>query len=251
MHVGIRRAALAALLAFGGMLSAHAQEYAIPPVQWPAIPERVDTAQGFVPDGWWLEYHVEGRLDDDARPDLLVLLRMQDPANIIEHDGLGMSPFDTNPRMLVIALADADGGYRRALVDHALIPRPESPVLADVLQDDPASVIRITDNRAFSITLHSWASAGTWFTANRSFTFRHQDGCFRLIGFDQSSLHRASGETEETSINYLTGRAWTRSGNIADDVQGTRQSRRLASRSQECLGNIHDGFAFDPGLPAD
>jgi hypothetical protein len=152
--------------------------------------------------------------------------------------------------VLVIALADADGGYRRALVDHALIPRPESPVLADVLQDDPASVIRIADNRAFSITLHSWASAGTWYTSNRTYTFRRQDGCFRLIGFDQSSLHRASGETEETSINYLTGRAWTRSGSIEDD-EGDRQSRRLAKRSMICLEDVGDGFSFQSGLTVD
>jgi hypothetical protein len=246
MRAPLRLLASAALLV-AVQPGAHAQAFELPPVQWPAIVEHAASAQGFVPDGWGLEHAVQGRLDDDARPDLLILLRMQDPANLVEHDVFGPSPFDTNPRMLVIALADADGGYRRALVDHALIPRPESPVLADVLQDDPASAIRIAGNRAFSITLHSWASAGTWHTSNRTYTFRRQDGCFRLIGFDQSSLHRASGETEETSINFLTGRAWTRSGSIEDDTPGPQRPQRHWS-SAICLGDIEDGFAFDPGL---
>lgn len=236
-----------AALVVAALPGAHAQESELPPVQWPAIVEHAASAEGFVPDGWRLEHAVRGRLDDDARADLLLLLRMQDPANRIEHDVFGPSPFDTNPRMLVIALADAGGGYRRALVDHALIPRPESPVMADVLQDDPANAIRIADNRAFSITLHSWASAGTWYTSNRTYTFRRQDGCFRLIGFDRSSLHRASGETEDTSVNYLTGRAWTRSGSI-EHTPGPRRPQRLQGRSAICLGDIEDGFVFDPGL---
>ncbi|TDK26344.1 hypothetical protein E2F46_05220 [Luteimonas aestuarii] len=223
------------------------QAFDVPPVQWPAVAERAMSVQGFVPDGWRLEHHVEGRLDDDARPDLLILLRMQDPANIVEHDGLGMSPFDTNPRMLVIALADPDGGYRRALVDRALIPRPESPVMDDVLQDDPAHAIRIADNRAFSVALHSWASAGSWFTSRRSFTFRWQDGCFRLIGLDTFELHRGSGATAEASINYLTGRAWTRTGSIEDD-DGDRQPHRLAKRSMICLEDVGDGLSFQSGL---
>lgn len=247
MRVSCAFAAVAAML-FAALPVAHAQEFEIPPVQWPAIVEHAASAEGFVPDGWRLEHAARGRLDDDARPDLLILLRMQDPVNHIAHDVFGPSPFDTNPRLLVIALADAEGGYRRAGVDHALIPRPDSPVMADVLQDDPASAIRIADNRAFSITLHSWASAGTWYTSNRTYTFRRQDGCFRLIGFDRSSLHRASGETEDTSVNFLTGRAWTRSGSIEDDTPGPQRPQRLQSRSAICLGDIEDGFAFDPGL---
>lgn len=239
------------LLAAGGLLPAHGQDFDVPPVQWPAIAEHATTAQGFVPGGWRLEHQVQGRLDDDERPDLLLLLRMDDAANLVEHDGFGISPFDTNPRMLVIALADAQGGYRRVLVDHALIPRAESPVMADVLQDDPATAIRIGDNRAFSVTLHSWASAGTWFTANRTLTFRQQDGCFRLIGLDAFGMHRGSGETSEASINYLTGRAWTRKGSIEDDGEGDRRPHRLARREVVCLEDVGDGFAFQSGLPAD
>lgn len=240
--------AVAALAAASAALPAFAQALEVPVVEIPAIPARAASAQGFVPDGWRLEHAVAGRLDDNAQPDLLLLLRMDDPTNVVAHDGLGVSPFDTNPRMLVFAFADAGGGYRRALVDHALIPRAESSVLDDVLQDDPANALRIATNRAVSITLHSWASAGSWSTHDRTFTVRWQDGCFRLIGFDRAGLHRGSGETDAMSVNYLTGRAWTRGGSIEDDAPGPTRPTRLRDRTPICLDAIGDGFAFEPAL---
>ncbi|MCD9027562.1 hypothetical protein LDO26_04965 [Luteimonas sp. BDR2-5] len=238
------------LLALAGLLPAGAQAFAIPPVAWPRIAAYADTPEGFVPDGWRLEHVVRGNLDDDTRPDLLLLLRMDDPENVVAHEGLGPSPLDTNPRMLVAAFAsaDGDGGYRRAMVDHALIPRAESPVMDDYL-DDPAASITIAGNRSFTIRLHSWASAGTWFTSSRSFTFRHQDGCFRLIGYDFRETHRASGETEEVSVNYLSGRAWRRDGSIQDDGERPKRWTRLPQRQIVCIGQVGDGFGFDPGLP--
>lgn len=141
--------AIAALpTAVGGVLPAHGQAPDVPPVTWPAIVVHAATAQGVVPAGWRLEHEASGRLDDWPRPDLLLLLRMNDPNCVVEHDGLGTSPFDTNPRMRVIALAEHHGGDRRALVDHALISRPTSPVIAAVLQDDPANALRIRRNGA-------------------------------------------------------------------------------------------------------
>lgn len=247
----VRRAApFVPVLALTALASIHAQPLEIPPVHWPAIVEHAPAAERFVPTGWRIEHRAEGRLDDDDEADLLLLLRMTDPANVITHDGMGSSPFDTNPRMLVVAFADGQGGYRRALVDHALIPRAESPVMDDVLQDDPAATIRIRDNRAFAITLHSWASAGSWSTSQRTFTFRHQDGCFRLIGLDDHALHRGTGEIAQSSINYLTGRAWRSTGSIEDEGEPPKQWHTIpASRRLVCIEQLGDGFGFDPDLP--
>ena len=217
----------------------------IPPVDYPQIPERADDAAGFVPPGWRLEHEQRGRLDGDDRPDLLLLLRMDAAANRIEHDGMGASPFDTNPRMLVVALADGDG-YRRVVADHRFIPRPHSPVYDDVLGDSPGDAIRIAENRVFTITLTSWASAGSWSSTSRSFGFRFQDGCARLVGFDEHDLHRGSGEITERSDNFLSGRGWTRSGHISDEGEAPKRWRRLPRRNVICLGDIGDGFGFQP-----
>ncbi|MGO4610652.1 hypothetical protein AB4142_30435, partial [Variovorax sp. 2RAF20] len=77
----------------------------VPPVRYPAVPAHAATAEGFVPAGWTLEYRIEGDLDQDGRADLALVLRQQDPRNIIEHDGFGPSPYDSNPRILAIAFA--------------------------------------------------------------------------------------------------------------------------------------------------
>jgi hypothetical protein len=244
------RSATGALLALAAATPAAAQALQLPPVAWPHIADRAMSAEGFVPPQWRIEHRVEGRLDDDPAADLLLLLRMDEPANVIEHEGMGTSPFDSNPRMLVIAFADGQGGYRRELVDHQLIPRAESPLLDDVLRDDAPAMIQIRGNRSFAITLHSFASAGSWSSGDRQFTFRHQDGCFRLIGFDDTQVHRGSGEITRTSINYLTGGAWRSTGSIEDDAEPPKQWQTLPpSRRLVCIEQIGDGFVFDPALP--
>ena len=49
---------------------------------------------------------------------------MNDPANVLSHDGLGNNPFDTNPRILAVAFRENAGvRYRLQLQNHALIAR--------------------------------------------------------------------------------------------------------------------------------
>lgn len=222
----------------------HAQDLEPPPVEWPDVPAHATTADGFAPPGWRVERAVEGHLDEDGRSDLLLVLKMDDPANVLAHDGPGPSRFDTNPRMLVVALADADG-YRRLVADHALIPRPHSPAHDDVLPED---ALGIAPSRVFSVTLHAWASAGSWASTQRSFAFRIQDGCARLVGLDETSLHRATGEITQRSLNFLTGRGWTRTGSIEDDAEGERRWMRLPRDGFTCLQEVGDGFSFEPAL---
>lgn len=211
-------------------------------MEWPDIPAHAADADGFAPPRWRVEHAVAGRLDADEREDLLLVLRMDDPANVIVHDGPGESPFDSNPRLLVLAVADG-GGYRRVAVDNALVPRQPSPVFDDFLADAPA----IAPSRVFSVSLRSWASAGSWTTTTRSFAFRLQDGCVRLVGFDEESLHRASGEITRRSFNFLARSAWESSGSIERDDEDARRAMRLPA-GIICLADVGDGFAFEPGV---
>lgn len=217
-----------------------------PDVTYPALPARAADAAGFVPAGWVLEHSARGDLDTDRRDDLLLVLRMRSDANIVDNDGFGEAKFDTNPRILAIALADAQG-YRLALQDHALIPRPDVPTADDYLDgDDAVSIVRGT----VRIRLHWWLSAGGWGTWNNTFTFRREKDCFRLIGYDRDDLQRNSGQTTDTSINYLTRRVRIDEGSIENDAVKTRW-RRLTAQPPLCLAQVGNGFEFDPGLPED
>jgi len=219
-----------------------------PEVSYPAIVERATEARGFVPGGWLLERTREGDLDGDGRDDLVLVLKMDAAANRIDNTALGPDVFDTNPRMLVAAFAEEGGGYRRVLADHALVPRPYSPTLDDFLWEDEGGGVEV-DGGALRVSLHMWASAGTWFTSNTSFTFRYRDGCFRLVGYDKRSRHRAGEVFTTISANYLTRRAWRAEGSISSDDEPERNWLRLPKRPLHCLEEVGDGLEFDPGVP--
>ena len=233
-----------ALLAFAWVPGVHAQD--VPEVDYPRLPAQAATVEAFVPEGWLLEQHDEGDLDKDGRDDAVMVLRMQAPGNIIANDGLGPDRFDTNPRLLVVLIA-GQGGYRLALQDHALIPRPDNPVMDDYLDGDDAVTVR---RGAFTVGLRSWASAGSWYTSSTTFTFRLQDGCFRLIGYDQTWLHRATGETGSTSLNFAARKGVFEQGTMESDAPLATKTVSIARRPLPCLQDIGNGFEFDPGVPS-
>lgn len=240
----MKRNLICLALALCAFTSARADELIIPPVDYPTLPATGASADAFVPTGWRLEFDTRGDLDRDGREDLVLVLRMNDPANIVKNEGLGAQAFDTNPRMLMVAFAGA-GGYRRVLEDHALIPRPDNPVMDDYLDGGDAVVVR---RGALTVRLHLWASAGSWFTGNTSLTFRHQDGCFRLIGHDSFGLHRASLEATTTSINYLSGKVEFLRENYQEDAPPERKAGRVPKRELPCLETIGDGIGFETGV---
>lgn len=215
-----------------------------PEVNYPRLPVQGATVADFVPKGWRIEFQPKGDLDKDGRDDVVLVLRMDEPANIVVNEGLGASEFDTNPRLLAVLLAQG-AGYRLAVQDHALIPRPDNPVMDDYLNGDDAVTVR---RGAFTVQLHSWASAGSWYTGSTTFTFRQQDGCFRLIGYDSSGLHRGSGQTSNISMNLATGKAVFETGSMESDVPESRKVQPLARRKWPCLEQIGNGFEYDPGV---
>jgi hypothetical protein len=228
-------------------LTASAQELRIPPVDYPVLPARATTADGFLPSGWRIEEQLSGDLNGDQRDDLVLVLRQQDPRNIVEHDGFGISPLDSNPRMLAIAFAGPAGGYTLAAQNHTLITRHEAPNLSDVFEDGPGvSIVR----GRLRTTLFFFSNAGSWSTGSASFTFRWQDGAFALIGYDSSSLMRNSGHTESLSINYATRRVRHTEGSIDSDKDSVRWET-LTSPRRWTLETVGDGSAFQPLEAAD
>lgn len=210
-----------------------------PPVDYPALPPSAGSPDGFVPNGWKLEVKAEGDLNRDMLADSAIVLRMDDPNNRIATQWNPDQRYDTNPRMLVVAFARKGGGYELALADHKLIPRLENQN-----QDDPFDEVSIR-NGALHVKMHLFMSAGGWQMGGSAYTFRWQDGAFRLIGFDRDSVMRNSGATEEVSINYLTGHKELKSGNIGSDQQQTK-SIRMARKPLLTLAEIGDGLMFDP-----
>jgi len=211
----------------------------IPPVTYPAIAREGSSPSTFLPKNWELEAQATGDLNGDTLPDAALVLHMTDPANLVPSDWDPNQKYDSNPRMLVVLFARAGGGYALATADHALIPRLENQN-----QDEPFDEVTIVKG-TLRVKMHVFMSAGGWWMGGSAYTFRWQDGAFKLIGFDRDGVMRNSGETEEISINYLTGKKLEKHGNIETDKESTR-TITIARKPLIDLGAIGDGLMFDP-----
>ena len=211
----------------------------IPQVSYPTIAREGPSVDAFVPTKWKLDAKATGDLNGDKLPDAALVLHMADPANMVAKDWDPTQKYDSNPRMLVVLFGRKGGGYTLAAADHALIPRLENQN-----QDEPFDEVAIA-NGTLRVKIHLFMNAGGWEMGGSAYTFRWQDGVFRLIGFDRDSVRRNTGETAEVSINYLTGRKLVKRGNIGTERQATR-TERLAKKPLIPMGDVGDGLMFDP-----
>jgi hypothetical protein len=215
---------------------------AIPDVVYPRLAASAASAAAFVPDGWKLEKSAEGDLNRDGKADLVLLLRMNDPKNVLaNHNQLGEDPFDSNPRILAAAFADG-AGYKLVLQNHTLIPRRVDPVVSDPIGNSKAVAI---ERGALFVRLYFFMSAGGWTSFNSAYRFRYQNGAFELIGFDRFTTERNSGETYDVSINYSTGKVEIATGNIESDDKKIA-TKKLRKGKRLTIESVGDGLEFDP-----
>jgi hypothetical protein len=239
-----RVARLVLPLALASAAAPASADVATPGVSFPTIPARAQATADLVPTGWNVEKEARGDLSGDGLPDVALVLRMAEPANVISNEGLGADRLDTNPRLLVVAFADAQtDALSLALADHSLIPRHTDPLMEDPFHG--VSIVRGT----LQVSLGTSMSAGGWSVSNAKLTFRHQDGCFRLIGYDATDYQRNSGKLSKLSVNYLTRKVERSWGYTDDAMNETRRSFEV--RDLPCLEAVGNGLEFQPGLGSD
>lgn len=211
----------------------------IPAVTFPSLPRQAANPAAFIPKQWTLEAKADGDLNRDGQSDTALVLHMDSPRNRIHPSYDQTIRYDTNPRMLVVLFRQKESGYELAAADHKLIPRLENPN-----QDEPFDEVKIAAG-ALRLKLHLFLSAGGWRMGGSAYTFRWQDGAFRLIGFDRDAVIRNTGETEEVSINYVTGRKLLKTGNIGGGEEHNR-TIVLKKKALLTLDQIGDGLMFEP-----
>lgn len=211
--VPARLASLAAIVV-GGVLASHS---------FHAKAVEAQDYSRWVPKGWRVDRAVTGDLDGDGAQDVALVLQQNDRHKRVRNEGMGAPQLDLNPRRLLVLLRSPDG-LRKAAENSRFLP-PENdaelPCLADPLEEGG---VRIERGLLF-IDLHQWVSCGSWSVSHSSFTFRLENGRFRLIGLDGYEFMRNTGERSETSTNFLTGKKKVTTGiNEFDDSAKPRVS---------------------------
>ena len=172
------------------------------------FPQKAKTVNDFIPKGWKEILTTNGDLNKDKLEDTVIVIE--------KDDVLGPDYLNLNPRILLVLFKQKDGAYILAAKnDKGFIQSEndeENPTLMDTLTG-----ISIKNN-TLRINFDYFLSAGSYSASQTVFTFRFQNNRFELIGLDNNSFMRNSGEQEEFSINFSTNKMKTTSGrNMFDE----------------------------------
>ena len=172
------------------------------------FPTKAKTVNDFIPKGWKEILTTNGDLNKDKLEDTVIVIE--------KDDVLGPDYLNLNPRILLVLFKQKDGTYILASKnDKGFIQSEndeENPALMDTLTG-----ISIKNN-TLRINFDYFLSAGSYSASQTIFTFRFQNNRFELIGLDNNSFMRNSGEQEEFSINFSTNKMKTTSGrNMFDE----------------------------------
>lgn len=193
----------------------------------------------FVPEGWIVLDSAYGDLNFDKIDDIALVLQNRDSVSIVTNSKGRSDSVVTKPRILLLAF------YNISTKQFDLIEQSNSFILnhVDRSMDDPFKKVSISSG-VVKIDFSIWYSMGSWFISNHSYKFRYQDMEFTLIGADSYSMHRGSGEMEERSYNFLSGKVKIWYGDIESDKR--RSSRRVLNiKDLRNLKTFKEPFTYE------
>ncbi|WP_419804400.1 FG-GAP repeat domain-containing protein [Terriglobus sp.] len=193
---------LAACALFGASLSLAAAQSngdpdGIPPASRPKLNTSGRTVADFVPAGWKIDQQASGDLNGDGRPDVAFVLHGTNKALLMPNESSGDQMFDTNPNILGVALANADGTFTLAGQNGYVVPRwtpgRPTPTFGDAL-----SLTIKNGTLAVELTVEPMDPSIT------TCIFRYQHSRFELIGYKRWEINPGTQMERTYSVNYST-----------------------------------------------
>lgn len=187
------------------------------------FPSKGKSIEAFSITGWEITAKASGDLNKDGLADYALELTQKDSVQLIDtSDGIyAEDSLYYQPTALVILFKKGDA-FIKAKVSYDVLPRPEGLNHCHTLE-----AMDITRG-VLNISTHSFMSMGSWWASSTTSRYRYQNGDFYLIGKDESSYHRASGEADSYSTNYLTRKQQIKTFNMFhDSVKTTEEWKKL------------------------
>ena len=204
------------------------------------LPMQGVSLKQLIPNGWKLLKFAYGDLNQDGGKDLAFVLQGTNPRKITVNKGLGDDKLDLNPRILAIYFKDKrTGRYHKKRQINSFIPLKDTPTM-----DEPLDSLSISKKGILQLEFRYWFSAGSWEMSSHSYKFRYNRRHFRLVGYEKSLTHRSSGETTDTSINFLTRKMVVKKGNIAKDDWISVRRKKFRLRRLKTLKSFKKLFAW-------
>lgn len=203
---------------------------------YPSINMQAKDINNFIPNNWKLLDSAQGDLNKDKQTDLALILQYKDSISIVNKDD---DSIVTQPRILIILLYDpTTNQYQLEEKSNSFILYHDDPNMEDPYQDISinSGILKID----FSFFMFS----GGWGMYHNSYKFRFQDTSFVLIGADESYVHRATGEREDRSYNFLTKKVKVSTGTISSDKQKVIW-RTIDLKEQKTLKTFKEPFSWE------
>ena len=144
--------------------------------------------------------------------------------------------------MILVALASAKpNGFKVVAENASLIPEDSGGGMEDPMANGDIEVRR----GWFQLTLGMTPALGSYDNATLRFAFSYTSGCFRLVRYERLETHRATLDTHDLRVDYLTGKVVQSTGN--DQSSEKRIERgRLKRNPRRCLDDLGSAWTFDP-----
>ena len=176
------------------------------------LSENIQSKNDIIPSDWRLLDSISGDLNNDGILDFVLAIQKNDSTNIILNDGFGVDTINLNPRKLAIYYGTKSGELVKKLVSDEFIILRDNPAM-----EEPFEGFDLSNEGVLDINFRIAYNTGSWSVSVHKYRFRFQNNQLVLIGYDLMEFHRASGETKETSINFLSKRMKIAKGTISND----------------------------------
>lgn len=205
---------------------------------YPVLTQSAQTCDAFAPVAWEVMATASGDLNADGIPDCVAVMKGTDRRFIHKNEGLGSDEFDTNARILAVAFAEGDGGFRLHVQNNSFIISAGAPTLTEPFQEVTV------EKGILTFLFEEFYSAGSWSMGNQKYKFRYQNNEMTLIGVDQTSVKRNTGDSVTRSYNLSTGRMTVETGHISSVGKGRLERRKFRVRPLPTLRNVKPMFTW-------